>query len=101
MNKKFGGSRLDGKKRRNATIEADSHRGLRFETLEDRRMLAGVTVGNNLDLVNGNTTSIANLIANNGGDGISLREAVLAANSSAGADTITFANALSGRTIRL
>ena len=72
-----------------------------MEALEDRRLLAGVVVGNNLDVVNGDTTTIANLIANAGGDGISLREAMLAANATAGADVITFAAALSGQTITL
>src|SRR5262245_31674931 len=74
---------------------------LHLEPLEDRRLLAAVVVGNNLDLVNGNTTTIANLIADDGGDGISLREAILAANATAGADGITFAPALSGQTITL
>ncbi len=65
----------------------DTHaRSLRFESLEDRRLLAAVTVGNNSDLVNGNTGSISALIGNNGGDGISLREAILAANATSGAD---------------
>ena len=35
----------------------------RFEPLEDRRLLANVTVGNLNDVVNGKTTSIAALIA--------------------------------------
>ena len=65
-------------------------RRLRVEALEDRRMLAAVAVGNSLDVLNGDTSSIANLIANDGGDGVSLREAIVAANSTAGADTITF-----------
>ncbi|MCK6396701.1 cadherin repeat domain-containing protein, partial [Zoogloea sp.] len=44
------------------------------------------------DTADGNTSSIANLIANKGADGkISLREAITAANNTAGADTITFA----------
>jgi predicted outer membrane repeat protein len=76
-------------------------RPLRFEPLEDRRLLAGVVVGNNLDLVNGDTNTIALLIADDGGDGISLREAILAANATAGADEITFTPALSGQTISL
>src|SRR5262245_19759005 len=76
-------------------------RRLRFEPLEDRRLLAGVVVGNSSDVVNGTTTSIANLIANPGADGISLREAMLAANVTAGADTITFAADRSGTTITL
>jgi len=50
-----------------------------------------VTVGNVLDLVNApDVTSISALIADDGGDGISLREAITAANNTAGADTITF-----------
>jgi hypothetical protein len=50
---------------------------------------ASVTVTTTTDEVNGNTTSIANLIATPGGAGISLREAIIAANNTAGADTIT------------
>ena len=65
-------------------------RRLRSEPLEDRRMLAAVTVDNNLDLVNGDTSSIANLIANDGGDGIALREAIDAANNTLGGDEIQF-----------
>jgi hypothetical protein len=51
-------------------------------------VLAAVTVTTTADVVNGNTSSIAALIASNGGDGISLREAILAANNTAGADQI-------------
>ncbi len=76
-------------------------RSLRFEPLEDRRLLAVVTVGNTLDVVNGDTSSIANLIANNGGDGISLREAITAANNTAGADTVLFDHSLSGQSIAI
>ena len=36
------------------------------------------------------TSSVANLIANDGGDGISLREAIEATNNTTGDDTITF-----------
>ena len=50
---------------------------------------ASVTVSTTTDEVNGNTTSIANLIATPGGAGISLREAIIAANNTAGADIIT------------
>jgi len=60
-----------------------------------------VVVSNNLDVVNGDTSSIADLIADDGGDGISLREAILAANNTAGADTITFDASLSGQAITL
>jgi len=52
-------------------------------------LLASLTVGTTADVLDGNTTSIANLIAGPGADGqISLREAIIAANSTAGADTI-------------
>ncbi len=81
------------RKRRASHLTGAQHgfvRRLRFERLEDRRLLAGVTVGNTLDVVNGDTLSIANLIANDGGDGISLREAITAANNTGGADTVTF-----------
>jgi hypothetical protein len=52
-----------------------------------------VTVSNTNDVVNGATSSLAALIASNGGDGISLREAVLAANADTtnASDTIDFA----------
>ncbi|MCA9214778.1 MAG: hypothetical protein KDB27_17020, partial [Planctomycetales bacterium] len=64
-------------------------------------MLAVVTVGNDLDVVNGDTSSIVNLISVPGGDGISLREAVMAANNTAGNDEINFDATLSGATIDL
>ena len=72
-------------------------RSPRLESLEDRRLLANVTVGNLNDVVNGTFTSIAALVANNGGDGISLREAILAANAdnTDAADVIDF-GALTG-----
>ncbi len=50
--------------------------------------LDSVPVTNNTDIVNGDTSSIANLLLNDGGDGISLREAINAANNTPGADTI-------------
>src|SRR5271154_1859077 len=40
-----------------------------------------LVITNNNDVVNGDTSSPCALIANNGGDGISLREALLAANN--------------------
>ncbi len=49
-----------------------------------------VTVTNTNDTVNGTTSSISALNASNGGDGISLREAITAANSTSGIDTINF-----------
>jgi hypothetical protein len=56
-------------------------------------ILATVTVTNTLDVVNGDVSSISALIDNSGNDGISLREAIQAANNTAGADTITFGGA--------
>ncbi len=60
-----------------------------------------LVVSNNNDLVNGDTSSPCALIANPGPDGISLREALLAANNATGSGTITitFASALAGQTI--
>jgi hypothetical protein len=75
-------------------------RRLRFEALEDRRLLAIVTVSNLTDDVNGNVASIEALISSDGGDGISLREAVLAANVDAARDVIDFARSVTG-TIQL
>ncbi len=80
---------------------SDRDRRLGNEPLESRQMLAAVTVSNALDLVNGNTASIADLIANDGGDGIALREAIQAANNTAGPDNIDFNAALAGSTINL
>ncbi|MEX0613529.1 MAG: hypothetical protein WD229_15535, partial [Pirellulales bacterium] len=77
---------------------APLQRRLRFEPLEDRRLLAVLTVNSSLDNLSG-------------GDGVvTLREAIIAANTDAttdlghtgsGADTITFDAALSGATITL
>lgn len=68
------------------------NRRLLFDELEARRVLsATITVDSTTDLADGNTSSIASLIANRGADGvISLREAVIAANHTAGHDTIAF-----------
>ena len=49
---------------------------------------ASITVTTPIDEVNGTTTSIASLVANPGGAGISLREAIIAANNTPGADII-------------
>jgi hypothetical protein len=63
---------------------------------------ATVTVSSTGDDTDGDTSSIANLIANPGPDGtISLREALLAANNTPGPNTISFAPALAGQTIAL
>ena len=67
-------------------------RELDFQTLEPRNLLATVVVSTANDFVSptADTTSIAGLIANDGGDGISLREAIEAANNTTGGDTVTF-----------
>jgi|GEM_PF-857396 len=75
-------------------VKSSYARRLRAELLEDRRMLAGVAVGNALDVTNGDTNSISALVASDGGDGISLREAIAAANNTSGSDTITFDSAV-------
>ena len=69
---------------------------LDFQTLEPRNLLAAVVVSTAEDLVSptADTSSIAGLIANDGGDGISLREAIVAANNTDGADTVTFAGSV-------
>ncbi len=54
-------------------------------------VLASLSVTTTNDVINGDTSSIANLIITPGADGISLREAIIAANNTAGADTITLA----------
>ena len=71
-----------------------NRRSPNLEWLESRQVLATITVGNLLDVANGDTSSIANLMATPGADGISLREAILAANNTAGADTIVFDSSL-------
>jgi hypothetical protein len=60
-----------------------------------------LVVSNNNDVVNGDTSSPCALIANPGSDGISLREAVEAADNATGPGTITitFAPSLAGQTI--
>ncbi len=60
--------------------------------LERRELLAAITVSNTTDILSptANTTSTAALIANDGGDGISLREAIAATNNTVGEDTATF-----------
>ena len=65
---------------------------LNFEMLEARQLLAAITVSNATDIISAtaDTSSIAALVANDGGDGISLREAITAANNTMGEDAITF-----------
>lgn len=62
---------------------------------------ANIIVSNTNDAVNGITSSPQALKANPGPDGISLREALLAANNAVGPHVITFAPALVGKTITL
>ena len=84
------------RKRRQARQQSNS---LNFETLEQRQLLAAITVSNTTDTLSAlaDLSSIAALVASDGGDGISLREAVRAANNTAGEDTITFdANVFTG-----
>jgi subtilisin-like proprotein convertase family protein len=76
-------------------------RRLSVEPLEARCMLAAVTVSNASDVVNGTVTSIADLIDNDGGDGISLREAIQAANADTAADVIGFNPSLNSGQIAL
>jgi hypothetical protein len=65
---------------------------LNFQQLEQRHLLAAIVVNNATDIVSptADTSSIAALIGNDGGDGISLREAITASNNTVGADTISF-----------
>lgn len=62
---------------------------------------ATLVVTNTSDLVNGDTSSPAALIANPGPDGISLREAIEAADNAPGPHTISISPALTGQVITL
>lgn len=62
---------------------------------------ATLTVTNTTDVVNGDTSSPAALIARPGPDGISFREAMTAINGAPGPHTITFDASLAGKTIVL
>ena len=62
---------------------------------------ADIVVSNTNDAVNGVTSSPQALKSNPGPDGISLREALLAANNVPGPHVITFAPSLVGKTITL
>ncbi len=81
-------------RRLNARGHQRQRRPLRCELLENRWLLASVTVDTATDLSNdGDTSSIADLLANKGTDGhISLREAITAANNTVGPDTIGLDN---------
>jgi subtilisin-like proprotein convertase family protein len=68
-------------KRRRRPPSRRRYSHLAVEALEDRRLLAVVEVTNTNDDVDGDVTSIANLIGDPGADAtISLREAIIAAN---------------------
>ena len=77
-------------------------RKLILEPLEDRRLLATVSVttiadNNDSGIVSGPTYNINWLALNKGPDGqVSLREAIIAANNTSGLDTINFAIPTSG-----
>jgi hypothetical protein len=62
---------------------------------------ATIVVSNRNDIVNGTTSSPRSLARSPGPDGISLREALLAANNAPGPHEITFAPRLAGRAIAL
>jgi hypothetical protein len=58
-----------------------------------------ITVTTNADIINGNVSSVAGLLANPGPDGIALREAIEATNNDPGEYTIRFATQLDDTTI--
>jgi hypothetical protein len=58
-----------------------------------------ITVTNATVAINGDTSSVAALVANPGPDGISIQEAIMATNSDPGTWNIQFAPALKGSTI--
>jgi hypothetical protein len=69
---------------------------LAFEALEDRTTPTAFSVTTGLDVVDGDTSSGANLLASPGADGfISLREAILAAESDPDADVIGIDSSIS------
>lgn len=57
-------------------------------------LLATIAVTTTADAINGNTSSISALIGSPGADGISLREAIIAANNTSGADVINLGTGL-------
>ncbi|WP_428304067.1 choice-of-anchor Q domain-containing protein [Lacipirellula sp.] len=89
-----------GKTKGNRAMRPET-RPLRLEALEDRRVLAAVVVGTAAHALNGDTSSIAALIASPGPDGISLFEAIQAANATAGDHSISFAPGVAGATINI
>jgi trimeric autotransporter adhesin len=80
-------------------VLADGDGGIssNYDTTVNVSLRTAAVVTTTADTVDGNTSSIAALNANKGADGlISLREAIIAANNSAGADTIHFGIAGTG-----
>src|SRR5438132_7624831 len=65
------------------------------------RLASDIVVTTVSDATNGDTSSVAALLANPGPDGVSLREAISATNNAPGAYTIRFAPSLKGGTITL
>lgn len=63
--------------------------------------VAEIIVANTADIINGNTSGIGALKADPGTDGVSFREALKAANNTAGRKKILFSPALSGTTIKI
>ena len=71
------------------TSRRDSNQRLSgIEPLEERRLLAVVPVDSFTDVVDGDTSSITQLQMFPGPSGITLREAIIAANNTPGDDTI-------------
>lgn len=60
-----------------------------------------IAVSNDSDLVNGDTKDLPSLLKSPGADGISLREALLAAEGTTGPKLVTFAANLKGAAIRI
>ncbi|MDB4766280.1 right-handed parallel beta-helix repeat-containing protein [bacterium] len=89
-NKKFSKAKSSRSSQRR--LAKSQQRDLDFQALEPRNLLAAVVVSTADDLVSptADVSSIDALIANDGGDGISLREAISAADNTVGEDTITF-----------
>ena len=88
-------------RRRKQALRHRQRRRLFIEGLEARQLLAAIQVDTTVDALNGDTSSITNLIATPGADGISLREAITAANNTGGADMITFAASTDGNPFTL
>ncbi|NND97431.1 MAG: cadherin-like domain-containing protein, partial [Pirellulaceae bacterium] len=82
------------KRRPRAATRKQCHaqrRRMFLESLEDRRLLAVVTVDSTSDISDGDTSSITALSNSPGEDGaITLREAIIAANNTLGGDEIAF-----------